>query len=278
MNYKTYAKIDNWHDGEYFNDLNYFYGDASLEYGTCTVTQDYYNSFLKDKNIKIGDTITLTKLGTISYNINLKLANISDKNSIDKLTLYQLFDQEYPDNCIGINVSHLTNYKNTKKLIHELKEKNITFYYNNASSVYFISQVFDGLDILLKVLIPILLIFSIFLTFYISYNMFKTNKRSFNVLSLLGVSKNSILTICMIDNIECIIISIILSIYPIVYISNYFMNTLKVMNEYKDLNISFNIFQYRYLFLSAILVFITLSIISFIFNLLRSTKSSYIND
>ena len=277
VNYNTYVKIDDaYHDIT----INYYYDfeyDTSLEEGTCTVTQDYYDKYLNGH--KVGDIITLDGHGALNsvQSISLRLVKIGDKNTMDKMSLYKLVNRCYwPTN--SVNISNLTNYQQTKQLISYLKENKINFYFNNEISAYFVAQVFDGFDILLKVLIPILLIFSCFLTIYISYNMYKNNKRSFSVLSLLGVSKRSILSICLIDHIECIIVSILLSIYPCIAISNNFMNTLSNMDEYSKLNVSFTLFEGKYLCLFALLIFIILMIISVIFNLVRNTKRTYINE
>lgn len=282
LNFNTLVKIDNYLLDNYKVYVNYYYpftADNKLEIGTCVVSSDYYNNFLKDKNYKIGDIIPLTIIRSEKqYTKYLRLTDISDNDKIDKLSMYEIYKETDGSSYYSYNFSHLSDYNKTSNLVEYMRFNSINFYFNNQKSAYFVSQVFNGLDILLKVLIPILITFSIFLTIYISYNMFKLNKRSFNVLSLLGVSKTSILSICMIDHIECVIISTIISIYPIVATSNYFMNTLNKMDDYQSLSISFNIFEFKYLILSAIAIFITLLLISFIFNLLRSTKSSYINE
>ncbi len=277
LNFNTYVKNDNFYNSITINHYYSFDLDDDLEYGTCTVTQKYYNNFLTAYNI--GDIITLKKYGSFDseFEIKVKLSGISENNNIDKLSLYKLYNESSkPDSAVVI--SNLNDYNQTKSLVKYLKDNRITYFFNNERSAYFVTQVFDGLDILLKVLIPILLIFSIFLTIYISYNMYKNNKRSFNVLSLLGVSKQSILFICLIDHIECILISIVLSIYPCIAISNEFMNQLNNMDEYHNLNVSFTLFEPQYLCVFALLIFIVLFAISLIFNLIRNTKSTYINE
>ncbi len=285
LNYNTYVKVDlayttvDLYIAEEENPTYVYYFDvnSSLEPGTFTVTQKYYDKFLKNYNI--GETIQLKTYGTYQneFVINLKLADIGEKNTIDKVSLYKLQnDSNHPYSSVII--SNLNDYNQTKTLVKYLKDNRVNYFFNNENSAYFVAQVFDGLDILLKVLIPILLIFSIFLTIYISYNMYKNNKRSFNVLSLLGVSKQSILFICLIDHIECILISIVLSIYPCIAISNEFMNQLNNMNEYHNLNVSFTLFEPQYLCVFALLIFIVLFAISLIFNLIRNTKSTYINE
>lgn len=277
VNYNTYVKVDNCYNSISINYICDFKCDSSLEYGTCTVTQEYYDTYLYGHDI--GDIITLEGHGALNsiHKIQLKLTQIGDKNTIDKMSLYKLANECYQPTC-AVNISNLTDYHKTQKLISYLKENRINYYFNNETSAYFVAQVFDGFDILLKVLIPILFVFACFLTIYISYNMFKNNKRSFNVLSLLGVSKKSILSICLIDHIECVIISILLSIYPIILISNHFMDELASMDEYSKLNVSFTMFEPKYLCISSLLIFAILFIISFLFNLIRSTKSTYINE
>ncbi len=277
LNFNTYVKNDNFYNSIIINHYYSFDLDDDLEYGTCTVTQKYYDNFLTAYNI--GDIITLKKYGSFDseFEIKVKLSGISENNNIDKLSLYKLYNESSkPDSAVVI--SNLNDYNQTKSLVKYLKDNRITYFFNNERSAYFVAQVFDGLDILLKVLIPILLIFSIFLTIYISYNMYKNNKRSFNVLSLLGVSKQSILFICLIDHVECILISIVLSIYPCIAISKEFMNQLNNMDEYHNLNVSFTLFEPQYLCVFALLIFIVLFAISLIFNLIRNTKSTYINE
>ncbi len=285
LNYNTYVKVDLAYttvdlyiaDEENPTYVYYFDVNSSLEPGTFTVTQKYYDKFLKNYNI--GDIIKLKTYGTYQneFFINLKLVEIGEKNTVDKVSLYKLQnDSNHPYSSVII--SNLNDYNQTKTLVKYLKDNRVNYFFNNERSSYFVAQVFDGLDILLKVLIPILLIFSIFLTIYISYNMYKNNKRSFNVLSLLGVSKQSILFICLIDHIECILISIVLSIYPCIAISNEFMNQLNNMDEYHNLNVSFTLFEPQYLCVFALLIFIVLFAISLIFNLIRNTKSTYINE
>ncbi len=285
LNYNTYVKVDIAYSSIGTYDINantplfvcYFDLNSSLESGTCTVTQNYYEKYLK--NYKIGDIIQLKTYGTYQkeFVINLKLVDICDNNTIDKVSLYKL-QNDSNNPYSSVIISNLNDYNKTRNLVKYLKDSRVTYFFNNENSAYFVAQVFDGLDILLKVLIPILLIFSIFLTIYISYNMYKNNKRSFNVLSLLGVSKQSILFICLIDHIECILISIVLSIYPCIAISNEFMNQLNNMDEYHNLNVSFTLFEPQYLCVFALLIFIVLFAISLIFNLIRNTKSTYINE
>lgn len=277
MNFDTYVNINQTKKTIFGNNSSYFTTNNDLEYGTCIVSTNFYENYLEGK--KIGDTIQLIETKSRNtYTLDLKLAGIGEKNEISKKSLYEFCDQY--EQILSYDICNLTNYKETKNLMDKIINENINYcYYDNETAIYFVAQVYDGMDLLFKILIPILLIFSIFLTIYISYNMLKQNKRSFDTLRLLGVSKKSIISICMIDEIECILASILLSIIPIIKISDYFMDKL---NDYKslfnleELHFSFSIIEPQYLICASLFVFSIIFLISLLFNLLKNNKSTYI--
>ena len=269
-NSRMFKKID--YKGSDVIDYKY-HVDKSLPDNSIILSKNYDKSALKDKNI--GDKISIVfKDYNIEMTYDFTIVGFDDKCYIDSTSasciMYKFAQHDQ------IFIKNLTDYNKTYKLYNLLKENKINFDYNHSFSVYRVADQFKAFNYLFRVLIPVGIIFELIISLYMIYSIFKENNRNFDSLRLLGVSKIGIYKLCLIDELECILLSIVLSIYPIFLFNKYLIDG-AVKHGGDELQISLTIFKPEYLIFSIVATSFIFTVISFIVVMLRNKKTSYIN-
>ncbi len=245
-----------------------------------------------NKAFKVNDTISLNVINEKDNSTLVKEFIIKEIIEDVDYTIYSydllmVSNNTYVDldKTLSLCNSHFIMYYNlydmngTKKLISNLDLVNNSIrsiQIFDESEVSLLWYFYDATSNMLKVVIPFLSIFAVVLISFISYYSIRDNKRNFDSLYLMGVSKKTIINMSLMNQIECIILSIIMSILPVIYLNNYLIKDAK---SFVNMTIEFNysLFNFGYYLISILGVSAIIFVISIVVLLLKRNDKTYIN-
>lgn len=293
LNHRTYSLISS---GIYIDDDNYYnsaynnvYAKANndLRIGEIIVSKRYALA----KNLNIGDKTNLKFKyhqyfkGNVEMNFVIKNIVEADECYISSNDFLNLSDASYQKNDFYSNDNSdyfiyydFKNEKTALNLLYKIKNAGYEYVCPNYDNIKMFSSWFVGMAKVLKFAAPVAMFLVLLITFYLSYNLLKMNQHDFYALELLGVSKNSLFLVIVLDTIKSFFLSIILSIYPLMYFDKKLIEDVKESAiRYLSFDINYNFFQFKYFALSSLIIFIILIAFSYLIIISKNNKKTFLN-